>query len=54
MKFMKFLDDGKLDDYQEHIKKMKMMANESKKIEDNMKEFADIVGNIVGKNKGSE
>jgi hypothetical protein len=29
---------------------MKLMANESKKIEENMKEFADIVENIKRKN----
>ena len=45
--------DSKLDDYQEHLRKMKIMAFESKKIEENMKEFANMVGNIAGKNKSS-
>jgi hypothetical protein len=32
---------------------MKLMANESKKIEENMKEFANLVENIKGKNKST-
>jgi len=38
-------------DYQEYIKKMKQMADETKMIEDNMRQFANIVQNIVENNK---
>ena len=49
-----FLDDKKIIDYQEYIRKMKQMAAETKVIEDNMRQFANIVQNIVENNNYSK
>jgi hypothetical protein len=40
------ITDSNINNYQEHLAKMKLMARESKIIEENMKEFADMVENI--------
>lgn len=49
--FFKLLDEEKIVDYQEYINKMKQMAAETKMIEDNMRQFANIVQNMVENNK---
>jgi hypothetical protein len=49
-KIFLILEDGKIVNYQEYIKKMKQMAAETKIIEDNMRQFANIVQNIVENN----
>jgi len=41
------LDDQKFQVYQDYVNKMKNMASETKEIENNMRQFTNIIKNIV-------
>ena len=44
-------DESKIKDYQDYIKKMKQMAFETKIIEENMRQFSNLVNNFVNNNQ---
>lgn len=47
------LDDEKLRYYDEYLKKMSAMAEETKLMENNMKQFADNIQNLVNSSHSS-
>lgn len=46
-------DDDKMETYMEYVKKMQDMAEETKRAESNMKQFANTIQNMVGSSPNS-